>query len=370
MSTWSTPRSWSGTSVAGRPAAAGVRGRRWHPVPPPGVVPIRQLAFFELLDGGLRVIRANPRSVLGPPALVSAVVAVLGWVIGAVLIWSVTELGIGLALDDAGFVGLQLVVQALASVLGLLSYASVLLFAGTSAHAVQRGLFGEKPRLRDSWRALRGSRLRLLGLTAVFAVGQLLALLILCLPAAGAGILLGSGIAAGLLVLAGLGLWLLFFAFCYVRFAPAGAALIWEGLGLWAALRRSWALTGRGFLRLLGLHLTGGFLSSTIISLVITPVTYVLMVVALLIAFTLEDDASALIALLVGVLAVISGLGTFVSALLFAYMGGIAVLAYLDQRIRLEGYDIVLLAEAERLAAERERDGNRTIPGIMPGAVP
>lgn len=344
---WNQRTDWR----TGRPVPADPRAARpaWRPPAKPGTLPKRPLRFIEGLDGGFRLIRAQPGATVGLALVVNALWTLALGALLAFLVWLSMGFLTTVFSDPEALSGFALLAQFGAVAHSLLTL-SLIQFAGAfAALAAHASFTGERLGLGRAWAELRGVRLRLIGTVAAL-FGCHVALLALCalpgLIAAG----LHSTLAATALMVIGFVLWVGLTVYLAVRTAFTGPAIACERLGGRAAVRRSWALTRRGFWRTLGQLLFGSWLSSRILEVVIAPLMLVLYAAALVVlALAAGSELSG--GLAIGIAA---GLGLALvaasiasAAVLMAYWAGLAAVVYFDRRMRAEGYDLVLLREAE-----------------------
>ena len=114
-------------------------------------------------------------------------------------------------------------------------------------------------------------------------------------------------------------------------FVLTAPAIVLEGLGPVAGMRRSWRLVKRRFWPVLGTALLGGLMASLAVSLV----------------GLLPDSLAALAS--PHVRAVLDAVvGTFTEAFEWALVTMLATLLYFDQRIRQEGLDLEVMAARAR----------------------
>lgn len=341
---WSTPGAW------GAPPPAGPAGGGYRPPPKPGLVPLHPLRLGEILDGGFQAIRHNPKLMIGAPAIVMGVVLLLtGGLMAIVLGWvgtvpdadaSSSAFGTGFSvLSSAGNLAISLVEACVAQIV-----------YGTLVLAVSRAVLGEKKKFSDIWPLLRPRVWPLIGMSLLLLAITLVIFAVLLTPAF---ILLGTGhtVAAVITGIAGYLVGLLAAFYIGIRFAISACALVLERIGAVPALKRSWQLTGKGFWRFTGIYILASIIGATVTSLISTPIILVGTVIGAGAVFSLKDHPLALVAVAVvgGILAVV--ILALASAIQYAYSGAVIALLYIDQRMRQEGLDVTLLAEAERLAA-------------------
>jgi hypothetical protein len=307
----------------------------------PGIVSLRPLELSDILDGGVKAVRFNPKSMVGLSALV----------LGAFLIPS-AALGVGttsLAARSLSTVGPEaqvligfpaLFIQALFT-----SLATALL-SGLLIHVVGQAVLGRKPDLAETWRSTRGRvpwLLALMGLTGLFS---LLATTVLIGP--GVVMLVTDNIAAGvILLLAGFPLLIAVNLFVTTKISMAGPAIVLEGHNVAAGLRRSFALTkGAAFWRILGISLLAGFVAGVVGSLLSVPFSLIGPGIVAIAGLNTETG-QMLLTFISHVSALLGG------AITTPFVAAVSCLLYIDRRIRLEALDVVLMREAQSNPAPR-----------------
>ena len=301
----------------------------------PGIISLRPMSLGDVVDGAVKHIRRNPGPVLSASLLVlalSAVPAILLAAAGARGSWY-TDVGAQAVLDQGAFFTLVLLFG--------VGFASLLL-GGAMSYSVGEAALGRRPGLAEMWSAVRPRLPALLGLAALLtlalAVPILLLVLLLAL-ATGTDSLLAAvlvGFIGGLAVAA----WLVLLT---ARTSLAGAAVVLERRGPVQALSRSWALTRRAFWRCLLRLLVVGMLGTLVFWVVQLPLIAVSSVLGAVLSLSPSLDALA------------SSLGLAVATLLSAavvvpFAAGATSLLYVDQRMRTEGFDLVLQRAARRVS--------------------
>ena len=354
---WGTEVDWaSGTlrdRTRGRPPA------QWRPAPQPGTLPKRPFTFFETLDGGFRLLRFAPGATFGFAMIVYTLVTLATALLVTVLIvGNLGYVGRVMSNPEAG-IGLNLVLQTATATASLLVLSLVLLLSAFVAVAAEAATSSERMRLSEVWRRLRGRRLRLAGLTLAGFVAHLLMLGIAIAP--GLLLLLLSPVAGVLVATLGVVAWMVATVWLFTKCSLAGAAIAVEGLGIIAAVRRSWDLTRGAFWKSTGQFVVSYFLSSQIVNLILSPILVILFFafVLVFVLLTLDGGTGALsflgFVLTIGMGTLIAAVTIGATALMFAYLSGVVAMVYLDRRMRREGYDLVLLRRAEEDEAQATR---------------
>jgi hypothetical protein len=331
---WGTPS----PAPAGGPQPSGQRGA----APRPGIVPLRPLGLGEIWDGAFRAFRQNPRVMVG----LSAVVVVLTSFVTLVATYATTRDLVGalnrLEAADGGvedlFSSLQRTVPLLV-LTSLLQAVAVLVLNGMLIVSVSRAVLGRTIGFGELWRTCRRRLPPLVGLSLVITlsttvVGALaLAPGILLVVFADSDVVTGVGVVALLL---GLLLWLAAGTFLWVKWSMATPAMLLEGLGVGASLRRSAALTKRSFWRTFGILL----LTTIVTYVVVTAVAVPFSAVGQLLAVGLTSESSGLG---LALSQTVSTLGSIVgSVVAYPFLASVTALLYVDLRMRREGLDVEL----------------------------
>lgn len=341
---WTATGSWGAPPPAGPGTPPGYR-----PPPKPGLIPLHPLRLGEILDGGFQAIRHNPKLMIGVPAIVMGVVLLATGALTALAIgWADSVPGATASSPDFT-VGFSTLSSLGNGAISLVEACVAQLVYGALVLAVSRAVFGEKKSFGEIWPTLRPRVWQLIGMSLLLIAITLIVFAVLLTPAF---VLLGTGhrVAAVVTGIGGYLLGLLALVYIGIRFAVSACALVLERIGPVAALGRSWRLTARGFWRFTGIYILANVIGGLVTSLISTPIILVGAVLGTAVAFSLQDHPTALVAIAVigGVLALM--VLAVASAIQYAYSGAVAALLYIDQRMRLEGLDVTLLAEAERLA--------------------
>jgi hypothetical protein len=328
----------------------------WAPPPKPGLIPLRPLALGDILGASFKVLRRNPRPVVGVSLLIKAIVAI----ITISVMGLITVYGLAHAFDSSDptlqSLNLGSLLQSLATslvtfVLGLVADA---LLQGIITLEVARGTVGEKLPLAALWRRARGRIWALVGWSAAIGAVSLLAIILLAFVV---GILVATAGVAGIVI----GILIGFFgAFVFIaigawlgtKLSLVPSALVLERAKLGAAIRRSWSLTRRFFWRTLGIELLVAVIVGTASSIVLFPVGLIIGF------FTLATQTSVDTATSTQTTFVTFVISTVVSAIIGAITAIVSTsataLIYIDLRIRKEGLDLDLMrfVEARESGAE------------------
>lgn len=312
----------------------------WGAAPPPvlqpGIVPLRPLGLGEILDGGFRAIRANPRVMFGLSALVVTVAvalqAVLTWYVGGLLAPQIAD--VTGTMDPSGDLGLDASLgSSLADLLTLpvVSVATTVL-SGLVIVSVSRSVIGRTISLSEvlrSWRVWYVLGFTVLsGLTVTVVMGLWIGAIVLL----AANDATGGAVAVGLLGGVAVVLAAVWFS---VRTLLAPAALMLEGGGFWVSVTRAWKLTRGSFWRLLGIYLLVNVLVSIVVGIISFPAT--------VIATLVTGDPTATSFWSVVIMSVADVIGLTLST---TYVSAVVGLLYIDVRMRREGLDIALARAA------------------------
>ncbi|WP_411284760.1 hypothetical protein [Lapillicoccus sp.] len=304
----------------------------------PGIISLRPMSTGDLLDAAVKHFRRNPGPVWGLALVVLAIAIVPSLLVS------------GLALSGSWYsaLGLDSLIDAtsattLLTAVGVGLAASLL--SGLLAHSVAEATLGRRPQLGELWATARPRLLPLIGLQLLVISALALPVVLLVILVAGLAdapglLLVVVGVALGLAVVA----WSVFVA---TRTALAAPALVLERLGVRSALRRGWALSAGSFWRVSGTAFVVAALALVVFVVIDLPLN---LVGALL---RLTADLTPSVDDLVGGLAI--NLSTVLAAsVVIPFVAGASTLLYIDQRMRKEGFDLVLLrAASTRLGGPR-----------------
>lgn len=308
--------------------------------PRPGVVPLRPLAFGEVLDGAIGAVRRQPLLTLGLSAAVVTLQQVLV-LLGTRAAHLPVAVGFRQFTNPSAAAGNSPFARA--SLGGYIGFATSQLVAavvsliliGVLVVVIGESVLGRRSTFAAVWAQSRGQLWRL-------AVGAVIGGLLPWLPAivggAAVGALVGiatvgAGIAIGALVF----LALLAFpgAYFWGAMTILPPALMLERLGPIQAVRRSITLVRNDFWRVWGIRAVTVLITGVISGVVTVPFATIGGVVA-------GDNTSSLLA------GAISAVGAIiVGSAVTPFTAGVYTLLYVDRRMRAEGWDIEL-AEAAR----------------------
>ena len=307
----------------------------------PGIVPLRPLQLGDILDGAVRAVRFNPKSMVGLSVLVLAVFLVPSAALGVGATHLMARAVSSIGPEAQGLLGIP------SSLLQILSTSlATALLSGLLIHVVGQAVLGRKPDMGQTWRSTRGRLRSLLALLILSGLFGLLSTVVLIGP----GVLLlfnGNKAAGVILLLVGLLGLLAVTVTVSTKISLAAPAIVLEGHGAVAGLRRSFALTkGAAFWRVLGITLLAGILASIVGSLLGLPFSLVGIGIAALAGQNTETGQM--------VVTFVSHLSALLSgAITTPFVAAVTGLLYIDRRMRLEALDVVLLREAQSNPAPR-----------------
>lgn len=322
----------------------------YRPQPPalrPGIIPLRPLGLGDILDGAIKLIRSNPKAVLGLSAIAAALSAI-PVAIGQAI--TLGRMGTVLSRDPAALEGNPPQVGFLAEYgAPLASYAvqfvAVTMLTGVLTRILGRAVFGGRMTVGEAWRLTRGR------VPALFGVVLAQILLLLIPLAVVVGViytLVTAGADIGVVVGVGVLLTLAFLAYSLsvtTGLALAAPATVLERRGAIASLRRSWYLVKGGFWRTLGILLLTQLIAGLVAMVLSIPFTIAGGVVGVLGQETTGSQIGAAVLIAVG--------GTIAAMITYPFQAGVNGLLYADRRMRAEAFDLVL----QTAAIEQQRQG-------------
>ena len=308
----------------------------------PGIVPLRPLQLGDILDGAVKAVRFNPKSMVGLSALVLAVFLIPS-----------AALGVGSTHLMASFLNrfgpeAQALLGAPSSLIQSISTGlATALLSGLLIQVVGQAVLGRKDDIGMTWRTTRGRLLPLLALVLLTGAFSLVTSALLLGP--GVLLVVNDTIGAGVILLL-LGLVCTFALALYVstKIALAAPAIVLEGHGVIAGLRRSFALTKGAavFCRILRISLAAGILAAVVGALLGAPFSIIGVAIA---AIAGQDSEGGQL-----VVTFVSHLSALLSgAITTPFVAAVTGLLYIDRRMRLEALDVVLVREAQTNPAPR-----------------
>jgi hypothetical protein len=305
-------QNWSGSAGAAPSWGASPGGYGTPPVTKPGVIPLRPLGLGEILDGAITTMRTYPKATLGFAAFVAAVTQLLTFFAVDSLVSGArdgfaTQEQVDAYQAEAVFLGLALV---------LLGFIGSLVLSGCLTAIIGQAVLGRPVSLGEAWSRVRPRIWALIG-TA----------------------LLGMLIVAGgflLLVLPGI--------YFFIAFSLSTPALILENQSVTQALRRSWDLVKGSWWRIFGILLLANIIAGIVGGILELPFDFAGGGFRAIGA----DQARSLTT---SDVAWGSFAGVVSSTITAPFVAGVAVLLYVDRRMRREGLDVTLAATAAQQAA-------------------
>jgi flagellar biosynthesis protein FlhB len=314
----------------------------WTPPPKPGLIPLRPLGFGTLLGAPFQVLRRNPKATFGSALIVQGVtVLVTLLVVGVVTFFALGRVAAAPVAEQEAVEAGAIVAIVLSALIPLaLSIVASALLQGVIVLEVARATLGEKLRMTALWRQVGRRIWPLVGwillLSAALLVGVLLVggLVFVCAVLGGGWVALAVIIG----VFGGLGL-IAAAAWVTTKTAVVPSLIVLEHQRIWAAVRRSWSLTGGFFWRTLGVLLLIALIVGVISQVVTTPLSLLFGAATALI----DPNASFEAYIPAGVLYLLTILISLVLGAVTAVVQSAAVaLIYIDLRMRKEGLDLEL----------------------------
>lgn len=300
----------------------------------PGVIPLRPLTLGDIFNGSVNYVRANPKTTLG---LTTVVVVITSLITLAINVAPLLTTG-DLALDTGELDAAAVLAGSLSTITTILTTAvTSILLSGMLTVVIGRAVFGSTITIRTAWGKLRGRLLALIGLAVLqlLAVAALIAAVILM----AVGVYAATGVPelAALLVFPLMFVLLFVLLYLYTAVLFAAPLIVLERLGVLAAIRRSFALTRRGFWRVLGIWLLAQIVAYVVSIAVAWPFSVAGQIMSI--------DQSSATTVLAG-FALLSVGGAISQILTAPFIAGVTVFLYTDRRIRWEAFDLVLQSGA------------------------
>lgn len=355
------------------------------PAPQPGVIPLRVLGTGDVLNGAFGVFRRYWKPLIGIMTLVQGIGILL---VAATLAISfatlydrfsaVFDLPPGESPEDSDVAALFLSFVPAGVVMLVVTTVGAAMFMALCPALIQEAVLG-RPTTFGAMRRRSRSRLpSVLGvvlLTALIAGGPALLLYAICTPliimSSDRG---GSGPSAafGLLLLGSL-LCVPFSIWLVVRFSLAPAAVVCEGLGPVAAMRRSSQLVRDGWWRVFGVSILGHLVAMAVGYVIQMPFGFVGMFAVFPSLPEAGDPSPDLSTMAFGFLVygAIVVLGGVISSLFqFSFPHLVIALLYVDQRMRKENLAATLTAAAFPAPAPGSQTGPQAGTGTGTTAPP
>ncbi|MEV1172641.1 glycerophosphoryl diester phosphodiesterase membrane domain-containing protein [Nonomuraea sp. NPDC049784] len=328
-------------------------GYGYAPHPPalrPGIIPLRPLGLGDILDGTIKLIRSNPKAVLGLSA-VAALLTAVPVAVGQAFV--LDSMGSAFA-DPEATSGAELTTASgLVSQYGgsLVSFAVeflvVTLLTGILTRILGRAVFGGNLSAGEAWQLVKGRVPALFGVVGLMAAIMVVPLIVFALLFVAIVMNASSdsfGLLAGLILLF-IVVYIPYYLFFTTRFAFAAPVAVLEGRGPIDSMRRSWHLVTGDFWRVLGILLLTSLLVGLVSGILSVPFTLAGTM------FGMFGAGSAATAIVSAVLIAIGG--TLGAMITYPFQAGVAGLLYADRRMRSEAFDLVL----QTAAIEQQRQG-------------
>src|SRR5216684_7939063 len=303
--------------------------------PKPGVIPLRPLVVGEILDGAFSSIRQNPKATLGLAAILMTIAGVITTTITLImrgLTGGISQTTLGPNATSAQvwhFVGRVFAVlgaPALVSIVLAILMQSIL--AGLLTAVIGRGVLGHRITAGEAWR-IAAPRLPAVVGAAFAVVGILVALWALL-----GLVLLGLGVLGFFPVLV-LTIWF------GVMLSLATPAVVLERQSPLQSLRRSWRLVSRSFWRVFGILLLAGLIVAIAGGILQFPFAIASGATAFGSGGVLSGNGPGVVSTLIGAVG-----GIVASTVTRPIAAGVIVLLYVDMRMRKEGLDLALQTAA------------------------
>ncbi|WP_170219243.1 hypothetical protein [Nocardioides litoris] len=306
----------------------------------PGAMPLRPLTLGEMYDAAFRIIRFNPKATVGAAVLVAAVTMAVPVLVTTLLTWTV-----GLAYDPAAPIGETGTGDDLgsAAALGSLGLGIVLqglglvLVTGMIVHVTAAAAVGRRLSLGEAWAATHGRRWRLVGLTLLLGLATTVIITVYVLACVLVAVSAPT-VAAVVVIIVSVPVFVAFLLWFWIKvyYLPVPPLML-ERLGVLASIGRGYRLTRGSFWRVLGIALLTLLIGSFAGQILGTPFS-------LLSAFgslAVPADYTLLVTVVGSALAQVA-----TTAFVAPFASTVTSLQYLDQRMRLEGYDVELMRQA------------------------
>ncbi|MGW2419373.1 glycerophosphoryl diester phosphodiesterase membrane domain-containing protein [Streptomyces sp. NPDC001709] len=345
----------------GTPRGYGAWGGGWGGPPPaakPGVIPLRPLGVGEILDGAVSTMRTHWRTVLG---ISLAVALLLNTSMVLLQGFLLNDTVVRTTLNDPNaspHEALQALRETMigTGLIAVIRSVAVIIATALLTTITSRAVLGRPVSAGEAWREARPQIPKLFGLlillglifTGVVIGGALPGLLLLLAGNSNGGTaLLTLGILASAVIVVWLG----------IRFYLAAPALMLERQGVVKSLKRSAKLVRGSWWRTFGIVLLTLLLTGIVASVITIPFTLIGAAVG-------GDSTGDLLGTSGGHISwatlIVQGVGALIGATLtLPISAGVAVLLYIDQRIRREALDL----ELARAAGVQAAGGTGPVPG-------
>jgi hypothetical protein len=310
------------------------------------------MTLGTILGGSFRVLRRNPRPIVGFSLIIHAVLALIGVIVTGNAIGTLTsilgQLGSGAVPSTAETGGLFLADLAEFATVAL-SLIGTQILQGIITLEVARGTVGEKLPLRALWARARGRLLvlvgwafALVGLILGFVIVAALVATIVGVAIAASGNSTGAGIVTVILVIV-LFLGGLFLALWIgIKLSLVPSILILERLTLRKAMARSWSLTKDYFWRTFGIEALVWVMLAIAGQIIQSPIAIIVLIVSG-IGNPTGTSTSAILSTLSVTQIATTIFGELVATVTSIIGAASIALVYIDLRMRKEGLDLALM---------------------------
>ena len=297
----------------------------------PGIITLRPLTFGQILDGGIKALRHNPKVMLGLNGVVALVATI------ALFAFGFSYFASSMTFDPASTESPYTPGSIVSFVVGAF-VSSLLLTVVTALTSISVGksVIGVVVPPGEAWTAAMRRMPSVLGLTLLMSgaalVGYGVAVVI---------VVLAAQVSPALAVVLGIILFLATISAVFwlgIKLSLTIPAAVLERVRPIKAMKRSWSLTTGRFWMILAVLLVATIITSVIQQVLTAPVA----VIMPLLAFNSSEPPEFLIIVL---LAIASYLGVLLSTV---FVASVTAIVYTDQRMRREGFDLVLSQAAER----------------------
>jgi hypothetical protein len=296
----------------------------------PGIVPLAPMNVGSVLGGAFSMYKFNPAAMIALPLLLLGILALIGAPLGYLASTGFDTFG------DPIDIGTRLAPSLLG--LAVLSLTTSIV-VGFIASSVRGAVLGRKLTPAEVWAATRGRIPAIVGYAVMLGLAMAAVIAVCLLPFTWLVLDVAMqviGMLVGTLVFCVLWFWL------STKLLLAPVAIVLEGLGPFAAIRRSFQLTRGAFWPILGTYL----LASLIVGLVQQVVGGAFsLAITMAAAFGEPGQQNAVTStLMVPVVFLLL-------AIVLPFSNAVITLIYLDRRIKTEAYDVELIQQAYPMGA-------------------
>ncbi|MTE22762.1 hypothetical protein [Microbacterium sp. ZXX196] len=322
----------------------------WTPAPRPGLVPLYPYGFGTILGASFRVLKGNPKVLLlfvvGVQTLAMVLfLAAIGGISFAAFSRADTVSPTSPEFEQLMW-GATAIVLIASLVMAFALAAVTILAQGVVVAEVAHAALGERAPLSRLWRRVGPAFWRLFGYSLLVALATTLALALLAVPAVALALVNTppAWVAFVFVILAAILGGFVVYAWLGTKLFLVPSAIVLEGAGPIAGIRRSWALTRGRFWATFGVVAILAVITNTAAGVVSGLGSLVSqIVIGLFIPFAAGaggEPSAAAIAGSLGVSFLVSLFSFVVSAVLTIVLSAGGALTYLDARMRDEGIDL------------------------------